>query len=305
MSSLSASIQSDVLSSGELLVPSAAFAGFQLTPSDVQMIRYIHEYRFLQIGHVSALLNRSYKKVHGRLLKLAQRHFLARIQLPFQKHIYVIGREGINVLVEQGIASRELIEWRLRHHELKELFLKHQLMLVDLHCMLELASRGTNITLSIWREGKELWDTVTMWRDRKRVDLPVCPDAFFVLEDKSRPEGRNRLNFFVEADRSTSTHKRFQQKLVAYWQYRKDGLHTKKYGIKTFRIVTFTLTPARAISLSAAAREVLPSEALNYFVFASADGLSLGNASPILSAMFISPREPDGSSTRLRLVPAV
>src|SRR5579863_9663735 len=106
------------------------------------MIRRVHEYRFLHIDHLSALMNRSYKKVHGRLLKLVRNNFLARIELQFQKHIYVIGREGITVLVEQGMASRESVETRLRHHELKELFLKHQLMVVDLHCMLELACRG-------------------------------------------------------------------------------------------------------------------------------------------------------------------
>ena len=269
------------------------------------MIRRVYECRLVHIDHISALIGRSYKKIHGRLLKLVQHHFLARIELPFQKHIYVIGREGINVLVEQGIASRELIEWRLRHHELKELFLKHQLMLVDLHCMLELAGRKAAIELSVWREGKDLWDNVETWRNRERVSLPVCPDAFFVLEDASRPDGRNRLNFFLEADRSTTTHKRFQNKLIAYRQYMEDGLHTKKYGIKTFRVVTVTLTPERALSLNAAAREVLPSDALKYFLFASINDFSLSNPHPILTDIFLSPRESGAKGTRHRLVPQV
>jgi len=280
-------------------------ASFQLTSGDVEMIRRVYEYRVVHIDHISVLIGRSYKKIHGRLLKLVQHHFLARIELAFQKHIYVIGREGINVLVEQGIASWELIEWRLRHHELKELFLKHQLMLVDLHCMLELAGRKTDIGLNVWREGKELWDTMQVWRDRERVSLPVCPDAFFVLEDASRPDGRNRLNFFLEADRSTTTHKRFQNKLVAYRQYMEDGLHVKRYGIKTFRVVTVTLTPERALSLNAVAREVLPSHARKYFLFASIDSLSLSNPNPILSDVFVSPREPDAEGTRHRLVSQV
>jgi hypothetical protein len=304
MASPTTTIEQIALPSDQRLFP-VATPGFHLTPADLAIIRSVFEHRFLHIEHVSALTNRSYKKAHGRLLKLVQNHFLARIELPFQKHIYVIGREGINVLVEQGIASRELIEWRLRHHELKELFLKHQLMLVDLHCMLELAGRGTGITLDTWREGKELWDNVTAWRDRERVTLPVCPDAFVVLRDSARPEGRNRLNFFFEADRSTTTHKRFQNKLIAYRQYLEDGRHTEKYGIKTFRVVTFTLTRERALSLSAAAREVLPSDAFKYFLFAPVDGLSLGNPQPILSDIFVSPREKEAGGPRLRLVPQV
>ena len=285
------------------LFPAILREGFQLTAADVAMIRLVHEYRMLHIEHLSAITNRSYKKVHGRLLKLVQNHFLGRIELPFQKHIYVIGREGINVLVEQGIASRELIEWRLRHHELKELFLRHQLMLVDVHCMLELASRGSSVQLVAWREGKELWDSVSVWQNHERVNLPVCPDAFFVLQDNTRPEGRNRLNFFVEADRSTTTHKRFQQKLIAYWQYLQDGLHTRKYGIKSFRVVTLALTWDRAMGLNAAAREVLPAEALKYFLFASLEDFSLANPEPILADVFCSPRDSEKSALRHRLVP--
>jgi len=166
--------------------------GFQLTDNDRDLIRVVYEHRFLHIEHLSALVNRSYKKVHGRLFKLVENRFLARIEFRFQKHIYVIGRVGIDVLVEQGIASRELIEFRLRHQELKELFLRHQLLLVDLRCILELACRGTTVKLDTWREGKSLWDSVVTWRDRERLELPVCPDVFFTLKDGSRPEGRNR-----------------------------------------------------------------------------------------------------------------
>jgi len=36
----------------------------------------------------------------------------------------------------------------------------------------------------------------------------------------------------VEADRSTTTQSRFTEKLLAYWHYLEQGLHTKKYAIK-------------------------------------------------------------------------
>ncbi len=283
-------------------ITDARAPGFQLTARDIDLIRTVYDYRFVHIDHLAALSNRSYKKVHGRLFKLTQHHFLSRIEFPFQKHIYVIGRTGIDVLVEQGIAPREMIEFRLRHQELKELFLKHQLLLVDLRCILELACRGTSIRLRRWREGKDLWDRVVTWQSRERVELPVCPDAFLSLEDGSRPEGRNRLNFFLEADRSTSTHKRFQQKLIAYRQYLEDGRHVTKYGIKTFRVITFTLTEKRALCLTAAAREVLPASAFKHFLFASVEGLSIADPEPILSDIFTTAEEA-GTGARLRLVP--
>jgi len=298
-------IDFDLAHSEDVCSVACASRGFQLTASDIEMIRRVYEYRFLHIDHLAALTGRSYKKVHGRLLKLVRHRFLARIEFRFQKHIYVIGHDGIRVIVEQGIAPVEVIEARLRHHELKELFLKHQLMLVDLRCMLELACRRRGIRLTTWREGKELWDTVTVWRDRERVKVPVCPDAYFVLEDGSRPAGRNRLNFFLEADRSTTTHKRFQQKVVAYRQYMEDGLHTERYGIKTFRVLTITLTRDRTTGLGRGAREILPADALKYFLFASMDGLTLRNPELILGNLFLSPQESDESSARISLVPPV
>lgn len=287
------------------MAPAESRPGFRLMPADIDMIRAVYEYRFLRIDHLVSLMGRSYKKVHGRLYKLARNRFLGRIELPFQKHIYVIGAEGIGVLVEQGMAPREAIECRLRHHELKELFLKHQLMLTDLHCTLELACRRTPLGLVTWREGKELWDSVVTWIDRKRVELPVCPDAFFVLEDAARPDGRNRLNFFLEADRSTTTHKRFEQKLIAYREYLHQGRHTEKFGIKTFRVVTFALTEQRAVGLRAAAREVLPPETRKHFLFATSAGISLSNPQAVLSDIFMSPEANDTSGVRLRLVPII
>lgn len=281
-----------------------AATGFRLTERDIVLIRMVYEYRFLHIDHLSALVGRSYKKVHGRLLHLVRHGFLSRIEFPFQRHIYVIGRGGIDLLVEQGIAPRELIDCRLRHQELTELFLKHQLMLIDLRCMLDLACRGTHLRLQSWREGKELWDRVATWRGHERIELPVCPDAFFVLEDGSRPPGSNRLNFFLEADRSTTTHKRFVQKLIAYEEYLGQRRHHVKYGIKSFRVVTFTLTEPRALLLGAAAHDALREETFKYFLFATMDGLSIRAPQPILADIFVAPQAEMSVAARVGLVPS-
>jgi hypothetical protein len=82
-----------------------------------------------------------------------------------------------------------------------------------------------------------------------------------------------------------------------------NGQHVKRYDIKAFRVVTVTLTPERALSLNAAAREVLPSHARKHFLFASIDGFSLSNPNPILGDVFVSPWEPDAEGNRHRLVP--
>jgi hypothetical protein len=234
-------------------------------------------------------------------LKLIERHYLARIVLPTQKHIYTLGRAAAPALVEQGIASKELIDFRLRHHELKELFLKHALMIVEIHAALELAARNSPIKLVAWKEGQELHDSINVSERGQQRRLPVRPDGFFTLQDTNRPPDKNRLHFMLEADRSTTTQSRFKDKIVAYWNYLQSGKQEGKYGIKHFRVVTVTLTNERAANLAQMAVEVTPPQLRKFFLFTSCKQFSLGNPTPILSDIFTTPR--DLETERARLVP--
>ena len=55
-----------------------------------------------------------------------------------------------------------------------------------------------------------------MHQDGREVRLVIRPDAFFALRDSSRPEGKNRLKFFLECAHSTMSHERMEQKIRAY-----------------------------------------------------------------------------------------
>jgi hypothetical protein len=198
------------------------------------------------------------------------------------------------VLVEQGVASVELATERLRSYELKELFLKHEMMVVDIHTMLAAATPGT-VELVAWKEGWRLRDNVDLVERGVRRRLPVYPDAFFTLENQEPSAGQNAVSYFLEADRSTTTHARFAEKVRAYWQYLQQGLHTKKYGIRSFRVVTITITAERARNLCALAGSVLPPQARRYFLFGSIENFSLAELSGILGPNFITPRGPSGA----------
>lgn len=268
-----------------------ALNGFQLTDSDLEILASVFEHRFVTIDHLIALANRPHKRLHRRLLKLIERSYLARIVLPTQKHIYTLGRAGVPVLVEKGDAPKEFIDVRLRHLELKELFLKHAMMIVDVHTALTIATREGPIRLVAWKEGQELFDHVSI-REKGTVSrLPVRPDGFFTLEDATRPVGKNRVHFMLEADRSTTTHERFLKKVTAYWHYFRQGLHTKKYGINTFRVVTIALTDARATNLCAASEAVIPNQARKFYLYTSHNHFSVNNPSSILKDIFISPHD--------------
>jgi hypothetical protein len=231
-----------------------------------------------------------------------EQKYIARVVLPNERHIYVLAIAGVRVLVEEGIAPKEMIEFRLRHKELKSLFLKHTLMIVDIHVMLELASRAGTIKLVAWKEGQELFDSVRVESNGGRERLPVRPDGFFTLEDTTAPAGQKRVHFFLEADRSTTTHQRFERKLRAYWHYFNAGLHQKKYGIKSFRVATVTLTDDRAKGLCVAAANVVPPQAKRFYLFSSAKRFSIDNPQTILGDVFMTPR--DAERRRHRLVQA-
>ena len=100
--------------------------------------------------------------MHRRLFKLIHAGYLTAIRLPQQKHIDGLGKKAGTILVEEGIAQPELLSERLRAHELKELFLKHEMMLVDIHVILALASREGTFRLVAWQEGRELFDNVSV-----------------------------------------------------------------------------------------------------------------------------------------------
>jgi hypothetical protein len=269
-------------------------AGFALTSGDVEMFKLLYEFRMLRREHISALTGRPARRLHRRILKLIAGGYLTSIRLPQQKHIYALGKEALPILVERGLAPDELLSQRLRVHELKELFLKHEMMIVDFHVLLALAGKADVLQVVGWQEGKELYDSVTV-ADHAGVDrLPVRPDAFFTLEDSRRPAGANRANFFLEADRSTATQTRFKDKIRAYWHYLEQGLHTKKFSIKNFRVVTVTLTRARARNLCELAAGLLPERARKYYLFTPIDIFSLEKPGPVLESVYLSPRNCGG-----------
>src|SRR5438445_2551293 len=95
--------------------------GFELQDRDIELLNYILQLRLATIDHLSALSGRSVRALWGRLLKLKEWRYLASVARFMRKHVYVIGSESVQVLLESGFASRQLAEKRLRYHELKEI----------------------------------------------------------------------------------------------------------------------------------------------------------------------------------------
>src|SRR5688572_29606254 len=72
-----------------------------------------------------------------------------------------------------------------------------------------------------------------------------------------------------EDDRSTENQSRFRDKIRAYFHYIEEGLHSHKFGIKHFRVLTVATTDERAKNLASMTRELLPERGRKYFLFVS------------------------------------
>lgn len=235
--------------------------------SDLEILRHVHELRFCTIDHLTALTGRHRQAINLRLSQLIAEKYIYRNKFPNpnHKHVYSIGSQGFKHLAYYGLIDLNDVPARLRTNELKPLFLNHTLLVTDIHAALILAGRESEKRLADWREGKQLYDSVTFYEDGKKKRLPVCPDAFFQIEKAGKPE--TRLAFALEADRGTTTRRTFYDKINAYWRFLEQNRQVKSYGVKWFRVVTVTLTNERAASLSQLAATIIPKKLRKYFLY--------------------------------------
>jgi len=243
--------------------------------SDLEILRYVHELRFCTIDHLTLLTGRHRQAINLRLSQLIAEKYIYRIKFPNpnHKHIFSLGSQGFRYLAYHGAIRLNDVPARLRTAELKPLFLDHTLLVTDIHAALILASREGKYRLVDWREGKQLYESVTFYENNKKKRLPVCPDAFFQIEKNG-----TRFAYALEADRGTTTRRTFDDKINAYWRFLEQNRQIKAYGVKWFRVVTVTLSKARAESLSNLAAQTLPERLMKYFIFTSQQNFS--NESP-------------------------
>lgn len=224
-------------------------AGFQFTERDAEIVNYVYQLRVATLDHLAALTNRSYKTLERRVPKLRDERYLRRLKPRPHKGLYVIGSEGVTVLIESGYAPGELADKRHRENEWSDLTIPHALLVASIHTKLLILSRHNAIKLALWQhEQPSIQDTVQTPLDGK---LPIRPDAYFVLHHTGRSAGRNMEHFFLEADTGTMAHTRIALKIKAYAAYHQQQRHVAKFGMNYFQVAIITNTRARAENLKA------------------------------------------------------
>lgn len=289
---------------GESFINKKQSNALVLTPDDIDIFQFLCDHRFLRREHLQALTGRTAKPLHRRLLKLQRNGYLCTTpRTARQKFIYGLREQALAALVGEGRVETEMLEHRIRTNELSELFLRHEMMIIDLHVVLSLARKSESMELKLWLEGPILFDSVVVSDHRGARRLPVRPDAFFTITDPRREAGANLFAFALEADRSTADHKRMANKFVAYRSYIEQRLYLKKYeayGLHSsahpftvpFRVLTVTRTNERAQQLNSLVKRLLPDGWQKFFRFTSVKNFSLENPTPIFGDIWLSPRTP-------------
>lgn len=270
--------------------------GFRFTPDDEDILVYVFNASLANVSHLSLLTGRPRRAVQRRLELLTKHGFLYRRRFAStEPYLYTIDKEALPALLDREVATEAAVKKRLLFRrglrERSGLFVPHDLIGTHIYAVLEAAARVTPFPVARWiHESDAIRDGVTLRENGKLVKLPVRPDRFLSIEDTRRRDGRTQAHFLIETERK-GKRADFRNKVRAFWHYYQSGLHTKRFGIRRFRVLTVTLTQEHAESWCETARKVLPAEAHGMFFFAPLSAFPLDDPKRVHDAVFFTPRD--------------
>jgi len=273
-----------------------AVGGIRIQKRDVEIVKLVHDYRFMDSRQIQMLIDGSNQVILRRLQKLFHHGYLDRpvsqiiFSNPLMGHenmVYGLGDRGADLLAERLGIDRGKIIWKEKNKEVRERYIQHTLMISNFRACLTLALRATpEVKLLFWiRENpQELKEYVSFTENGKQRRMVIVPDGFFCIQDAG-----GRMYFFLEADRSTMTNTRFLNKLKAYWKWRwqkaSRGRHgiKERYGIRDFRVLTLTRGRQRRDNLTKVAERTDDQHNGSYmFWFAAEEHFSLDTPQAVL-----------------------
>jgi len=262
---------------------------------DVVILDFVQQYRYLTTPILSLLTGRIPKVINERTQKLWLHGYLGRLHLP---HTYTGGSSpSIHVLNERG---RQFLAGHFDRplsaigtsplaQENPEKHLKHSLLVSHIHAAVEVACRqNPHLRLLFWHNESNHYRTKVMVKGKK---ITVKPDSFFGILDTRRPSGRQRLHFFIEADRSTMPHadmiRKFQAYLTLWREHNKQPISAFD-DITSYRVLTVIEKDSdRLPHLIEDAREATESGGgSNMFWFCSQDDLPLAQPGRFFAAVW-------------------
>ena len=200
--------------------------------------------------------------------------------------VYGLGNKGVKLLEKEfGIT----VSGGEENHNIGQIFLEHTLLVSDMMVSIELGCRKADSVALLYEDQLALPSKQFQWRVKipgAGVTLGVIPDRIFALEHAGRSRERERVYFFLEADRGTMPVVRsglaqtsFNRKLLAYEATWTQKIHQRKLGIHRFRVLTVTTNADRVKSLLDACSRLKRGHGL--FLFADRSVLEKDPFSPV------------------------
>ena len=260
----------------------------QLQPRDINLLRSVGEFRFLNTPQILALHKGGTRNLLRRLTSLFQHGYLDRpesqtsAKLSSSHMVYALGRKGAELLSKDA-TEREGMYRRISESERTLPLIAHALMISQFRICLTLAAEKSGVKILRWSQGQDLKELL---RRASGENPALVPDAFFtILHDGQE------INFFLEADRGTMDTTRFVNKLKIYWSWRANSRLKERLRLSRFRILTITPSNGRSDSLRNAGKSGDGTETGSVmFLFASETAYSLSEPK-ILEPIWKSPKD--------------
>nr|WP_246385449.1 replication-relaxation family protein [Armatimonas rosea] len=206
----------------------------QVTPRRLAILRYLAEQRVLTAKQLALLLPAPEKAIRGHTRALYDAGLLdviavSRLALTGSEaindssllfgsapNLYVLTRDGRNLLFEGGLISKEQRERQSpKYGPRNSFYLAHELAIRDVFVWLEQSRRIWESEPAQWHEAKEAYLTLPATQSTSACELH--PDAWFQVGLGSLAPGR-KLSAFVEVDRGTERGvTRWREKVLGYY----------------------------------------------------------------------------------------
>ena len=209
------------------------------TARDRRIVKLVYDYRLLSQNQIERALGKARSTVQQSLMRLYHHQYLERLFMPIAQlgsspTLYIVGRQGIELLQSMGISDFTGAPSK----DLSPLFLAHTLAINEFRLAVTQAAERLSWAIPLWRTENEIkaeYDRVNIRVTAGRVErVPVVPDSYFVIDSPQR----GLAPCFLELDRGSMSLRRFKAKVAGYVAYYKHGGYEKRYGVKAFRVLT-------------------------------------------------------------------
>ncbi len=233
-----------------------------MQPRDREILKYIHEYRFLTKKLLSPLLEVSEPVIGIRLAKLFHNKYVLRKKVPMHKPD-VYGLTNLAYVVLDAWYDIEKPTARVtekNQNVIYDLFLNHHLLITKIRVTLTLALRiRKDASLSEWIPDKERINEYFITENGREVPRTFAPDSFITLRLEDEECFGDKKFFFLEADRGRKDNDRFLKQMEKYIEYQstwKKEMGQNKDGTdKGFRVLVVALSDEKVGNLRKKMRE--------------------------------------------------